>query len=316
MIRPVTLLCGALAFGAGVYLYHAKHEVELMDQHINELSRQTDVLRAESRHLLDDWIRLGEPEQLRKYSDEYLGLKTIQPTQFVRMSDLTARLPEARPFQTETQEAAAMPPPAAVAEEEKEAAPSTAPVVPAVPPVSTSLTIAGAHPRHDSDHTTQDTSKLAAAKPAPVKSPTVRDTQAASPGYGHGLPPLQAQGQAQGQVPQGQTQGQNAASGQMPSRMVEAHAPAQGQGSSQGSSQTTTQPVPRAPVARTDVHPPAQPAQMAQAPARPPTDPYQSTHYQPVPAPAAPRSGSLLGMAHGPMPLPAPTPVSATWQGR
>src|SRR5580700_4415514 len=96
MIRPITVVCWLLALGAGFYLYLAKHEVELMDKHIEQVARATTDTRAESRHLLDEWIRLGEPEQLRKYSDEYLGLKAVMPTQFVRLSDLPTHLPAPR----------------------------------------------------------------------------------------------------------------------------------------------------------------------------------------------------------------------------
>ena len=97
MIRPVTLVCWILALSAGLYLYRAKHEVELMDQHIDQIAKQTADLRSESRGLLDEWIRLGEPEQLHRYSDEYLGLQPISPAQFARLSDLAARLPATQP---------------------------------------------------------------------------------------------------------------------------------------------------------------------------------------------------------------------------
>jgi hypothetical protein len=97
MIRPVTLVCWILALSAGLYLYRAKHEVELMDQHIDRIAKQTADLRGESRGLLDEWIRLGEPEQLHRYSDEYLGLQPISPAQFARLSDLAARLPATQP---------------------------------------------------------------------------------------------------------------------------------------------------------------------------------------------------------------------------
>ena len=103
MIRPITVICWILALGAGLYLYRAKHEVELMDKHIDQIAKQTSDLRAESRRLLDDWIRLGEPEQLHKYSDEYLGLKTIAPTQFARLSDLPNRLPTPRADPADTE---------------------------------------------------------------------------------------------------------------------------------------------------------------------------------------------------------------------
>ena len=103
MIRPITLVCWILALSAGLYLYHAKHEVELMDQHIDQIAKQTEDLRIESRGLLDEWIRLGEPEQLRRYSDEYLGLQPISPTQFARLSDLATRLPPPQPDPPEGQ---------------------------------------------------------------------------------------------------------------------------------------------------------------------------------------------------------------------
>ena len=90
------MICWILALSAGLYLYRAKHEVELMDRHIDQIAKDTNDLRVESRRLLDDWIRLGEPEQLRKYSDQYLGLKAVAPTQFVRLTDLAGRLPAAR----------------------------------------------------------------------------------------------------------------------------------------------------------------------------------------------------------------------------
>jgi hypothetical protein len=96
MIRPVTVFCGLLALGSGFYLYHAKHEVELIDKHIDRIAAETGALRADSRRLLDEWIRLGEPEQLHRYSDQYLGLTTIAPTQFARLGDLGNRLPPPR----------------------------------------------------------------------------------------------------------------------------------------------------------------------------------------------------------------------------
>jgi hypothetical protein len=103
MIRPVTLVCWILALSAGLYLYRAKHDVELMDQHIDQIAKQTADLRIESRGLLDEWIRLGEPEQLHRYSDEYLGLQPISPGQFARLSDLPARLPPTQPDPSDEQ---------------------------------------------------------------------------------------------------------------------------------------------------------------------------------------------------------------------
>jgi hypothetical protein len=74
-----------------------------MDQHIEMIAKQAADLRVESRALLDEWIRLGQPEQLHKYSDEYLGLQPISPGQFARLTDLAARLPPQQPDPPEQQ---------------------------------------------------------------------------------------------------------------------------------------------------------------------------------------------------------------------
>ena len=97
MIRPITLICWVLMLGAGLYLYRAKHEVELIDRRIVQIVKDTEAVRADTRRMYDKWTELSEPMQLQKYSDQYLGLKPVVPTQFVRLSDLGNRLPAARP---------------------------------------------------------------------------------------------------------------------------------------------------------------------------------------------------------------------------
>ena len=96
MIRPITVICWCLVLLSGLYLYRAKHEVSVIDKRILQIAAETDALRADSRRQMDEWTRLGEPEQLRKYSDQFLGLKSLAPTQFVRVSDLAGRLPAPR----------------------------------------------------------------------------------------------------------------------------------------------------------------------------------------------------------------------------
>ncbi len=385
MIRPVTIICGVLAFTSGVYLYHAKHDVELMDLRIVDLGKQTEVLRADSRRRLDDWIRLGEPEQLHKYSDEYLGLKTIQPTQFVRLTELQARLPEARLIVPEEQMDAPSQPRTDRAD--------TLPPAPSRPAGGYTATIAGAtgtgaaSSAAASSGTIQGASKIVrrtdetrSAEPKPaVARPAVTAAAPAKPavlvsppqalasrahlpndgapaasgtpafaGMSQGLPPLQAQGPGQvGMMAHGPASLGPASPGLAspgpafpgPASPGPASPGGASARSAEGHNNAAVPVIPPAQMARVSAprSPPLQ-AQLADAqPSRPsrlhpPESQGQGPQPQGVQVPGAqvpgaqvpgarvqaprPQAGSLLGMAHGSVPLPAPTPVSATWSGR
>ena len=340
MIRPITILCGALAFGSFIYLYYAKHEVELMDKRIVELGKQTDIQRAESRRRLDDWIRLGQPEQMRKYSDEYLGLQTIQPTQFVRLTELAARLPEARAFTAEEPmeaaeqqagvgvQVAAVPAPvirkpiqsdAAIARSVPLSAPLTAPLIaplsaPLTAPLSAPLT--GDIPKPTA--VTMQAAKPASPPPrGTIPEPgaeTARRLAITQPAPSAGAPPLQTAG-----APPLQTAG-------APPLQTAGAPPLQAQAARPVLTSAEPRPKPAQSAPQRSV-----PAVVAQAQpplqARPqPAPPMASATSAPIQArpvaqstrPQSPAGGSLLGMAHNvvPLPQPMPTPVSAMWSGR
>jgi len=317
MIRPITVICWILALGAGLYLYRAKHEVELMDKHIEQIAKETNDIRAESRHFLDEWIRLGEPEQLRKYSDQYLGLKAVMPTQFVRLSDLPGRLPTPRADPVEgTVEATAQPETSPTAQAQTsdaadEAAADELPVppIPPAPTVLTSVTLptvtapgitppgvtpaSGIAPPLQARPVTprltvSGQQDLSAPKPHPATAADEPRAIAARPvvaGQPNGQPNGQPVRPAQGLAP---LQAQNGPRQGLPPLQAQGPPPSQGQG------------APDTRQAQVQV-----PAQMA--PRGLAKSPY------PPPAPAV----SLLGGSRGavPLPLPAPMPVSATWPG-
>jgi hypothetical protein len=93
MIRPLTIATCLLACGSGLYLYQEKHEVQLLDRTIERTVHDTNALREQSRLLAAEWTMLNDPERLRQFSDTYLSLKTIAPTQFSSVADLDSRLP-------------------------------------------------------------------------------------------------------------------------------------------------------------------------------------------------------------------------------
>ena len=96
MIRPLTVATFLLACGSGLYLYQSKHEVQVLDRTIERTVHETGALREQSRLLAAEWTMLNDPERLRQFSDTYLSLKTITPSQFTSLADLDNRLPAPR----------------------------------------------------------------------------------------------------------------------------------------------------------------------------------------------------------------------------
>ncbi len=96
MIRPLTCVCMVLAFGSGLYLYQAKHRVQLLDRDITETMRLTQSAQARTGVLRAEWTLLNDPERLAQLSDRFLSLKTVTPSQFTTMAELDKRLPAVR----------------------------------------------------------------------------------------------------------------------------------------------------------------------------------------------------------------------------
>jgi hypothetical protein len=93
MIRPLTIVTFLMACGSGLYLYQSKHAAQVLDRDIERTVRDTATLREQSRLLAAEWTMLNDPDTLRRFSDQYLALKSISPTQFTSLADLKTRLP-------------------------------------------------------------------------------------------------------------------------------------------------------------------------------------------------------------------------------
>jgi hypothetical protein len=327
MIRPLTIATCLLACVSGLYLYQSKHEVQLLDRTIERTVHDTNALREQSRLLAAEWTMLNDPERLRQFSDTYLSLKTITPTQFTSLTDLDNRLPAAQaeiPSQgTDEQELV----PVAVG-----ASPATTPDAPAepaaatvaeedlpVPPIPTAprapVVASVAQPRAPD--------RVVAARPAVADNQIRPATTEARP-YDQRV----AEQRPADQRPSDQ---------RAAPRLVaaEARSPEQRMTEQRMTEQRTTEQraadqrppeqhmAARVADARTDVRqqpaspyrpiilgaprplPTSTPATMAPAPAQP---------RPAMVAASAPYSGSLLGMARGSMPpAPRPTPVNASY---
>lgn len=93
MIRPVTLVCALIAAGSGLYLYHAKHRVKVMDIEIRHIVSQTRQAEARVAILRAEWEDLNRPDRLQALATRFLDLQPAQPNQFVPLSQLASRLP-------------------------------------------------------------------------------------------------------------------------------------------------------------------------------------------------------------------------------
>jgi hypothetical protein len=93
MIRPFTCICFVLACGSGLYLYQAKHRVQLIDRAIANAVHATEELREQSRVLRAEWTLENDPQRLQTLADQFLVLKSVAPSQFTGLVNLDGQLP-------------------------------------------------------------------------------------------------------------------------------------------------------------------------------------------------------------------------------
>ncbi len=186
MIRPVTLVCFLLACGSGLYLYSAKHRVQLVDHEIEKTVRATDELREQIRVLHAEWTLQNDPQRLQALADQFLSLKTLTPGQFTSLADLDNRLP-AVPAPEPTAPEATEPQPAPVAQapqpEELPPAPAASrPAVPAPParPAAAVAVAASPVPPPPAEHKPPPPPRPVLAE-APHEHPATADVQQVHP---------------------------------------------------------------------------------------------------------------------------------------
>jgi len=93
MIRPLTCICMLLAGGSGLYLYQSKHRAQMLDREIEQTLKAADTARDRIGVLRGEWALLNEPERLAALSQAHLKLKTLAPSQFVTVAELSVLLP-------------------------------------------------------------------------------------------------------------------------------------------------------------------------------------------------------------------------------
>ena len=138
MIRPITVVTFLVACGSGMYLYHTKHKVRVLDTEIEHVLHETEHVREQTRILRAEWTLLDQPDRLQQLVAQFLTLQPTKPSQFVAMADLDSRLPAPLPPHVDTPAPAEPVPqpetPALVASAEPP--PATASSVPAAKPAA------------------------------------------------------------------------------------------------------------------------------------------------------------------------------------
>ncbi len=300
MIRPLTIATFLTACASGLYLYQSKHEAQVLDRTIEKALHDTAAYREQSRLLAAEWTMLNDPESLRRFSDTYLALKTIAPSQFTSLTDLDGRLPAVPVAAPKGDEDAEPGEPVAAAPEAVPLSPGTAENAPtlaenddpgrvparAVAPAAVASVAAAARPAERKIVASRSLAAGAATIPvASDAAPAARAVASSEP----------------------RPVDQHPAEARVADRRVAQ--PAETHVSDPRAAET------RAPVAGAQPRPMIVAAASRPAPAVTPALPASASVPAAIPAPVpAARGGSLLGMARGSVasPLPRPMPVSAT----
>jgi hypothetical protein len=176
MIRPFTLVCFLLACASGLYLYSAKHRVQMIDRKIEKTVRATDELRERTRVLHAEWTLQNDPQRVQALADQLLSLKTVTPSQFTSMADLDGRLPAVPVPEPPAPEQQPVPVAQAPQSEELPPAPPAAAPRPVAPAVAAALSqprpaapvVAQAAPvPHPAEHKPPSRPAVAEAPPPP-----------------------------------------------------------------------------------------------------------------------------------------------------
>lgn len=325
MIRPITVLTFILACGSGMYLYHAKHRVDLLDQQIDRTVKQTEALREQSRALHAEWMLLNDPERLRRLAARYLPtLQPVAPTQFTDLADLDSRLPPVAPTPPAATEA--------VVASAAAAAPTSDQTASGASAEDQAATIApGQSKNGGTDHASGEV--IPVPRPAPVAAPSVdvasAPLTAPVPPADHALRPGIAQARRAGRTPRpaiAQVRpldrarrpaiAQARPADRMPRPMIAQalHTAAR------AADISSFRPQPVVAAARIPQHVPVwkpatrHPVIAEAAPPRfMPSERRSMPLMRPRTMPQSEFGGSMLGMAHGMSNLPRPLPVDAAY---
>jgi len=93
------LVAGVLV--SAFFLYSQEHATRKLERMIAKAEKQSMEEREKIKLLNAEWAALTRPERIQKIAEEQLHLQVLQPQQFVPLSEVGARLPQALPQKLE-----------------------------------------------------------------------------------------------------------------------------------------------------------------------------------------------------------------------
>jgi hypothetical protein len=93
MLRWLTVIAALSAIGSGLFLYSEKHKTALVDHDIAELIDRTKAAHERIAVLKGEWQQLNNPDELKDRAERYLHLESVDPSHYVKLSDLANKLP-------------------------------------------------------------------------------------------------------------------------------------------------------------------------------------------------------------------------------
>ncbi len=169
MIRPFTLVFAGVAAVAGLYLYHVKHQTQLLERTITRTQQSIDAARERSGVLRAEWTLMNDPDRLAELAGQFLKLVTVAPRQFTTVADLASRLPAPRALPVAPEQSTDAPAPDDPAGGEQAEPTAEAPLPlppPPAPPVPQRVATPASTPPSASASATASVSARPAAPPA------------------------------------------------------------------------------------------------------------------------------------------------------
>jgi hypothetical protein len=188
MFRPLTIIAITAFCVVGWNVYRAEDSARQLDRELRDLTKRIEQARDRTQVLKAEWALLNEPERLRQVAQKYLPLETMTPAQFIRLADLSGRLPVAVAFSGpvnlfgstgETAVAEAKPAaPAKPATVVAATAPAAEAPVPAAPPVRVA---ARSVPVPQAEHARPEPARAEPARTESVRPEPARSEPARAP---------------------------------------------------------------------------------------------------------------------------------------
>ena len=103
MIKIINAFLVCCVLAGGFVLYSLEHVTRGLEREIANTQKSITDEREQTRMLNAEWASLTRPERLQKYAEEQLKLQPLQAKQFVKSSEIAAKVPDQPVMKLEAQ---------------------------------------------------------------------------------------------------------------------------------------------------------------------------------------------------------------------